>query len=153
MWFFTKTPFGQIQVGIRDNARRIDYLGYKVPQSKAVVYVVASAFAGMTGAVYGLFHNLVTADGSLGILMSFTPVIATMIGGVGSFFGPIWGTVLLQIVEELAVRFTDRVELVLGVILILVMIFAPRGIAGFLTMVKERRQAHRACCAEVEKTI
>ena len=46
MWFFTKTPFGQIQVGIRDNAKRIDYLGYKVPQSKAIIYVISGAFAG-----------------------------------------------------------------------------------------------------------
>ncbi len=49
MWFFTKTPFGQIQVGIRDNAKRIDYLGYKVPQSKAVIYVLSAAFAGCRG--------------------------------------------------------------------------------------------------------
>ena len=47
MWFFTKTPFGQIQVGIRDNARRIDYLGYKVPQAKAVIYVISGAFSGL----------------------------------------------------------------------------------------------------------
>ena len=45
MWFFTKTPFGQIQLGIRENAKRVDYLGFKVPQTKAVVYVVSAAFA------------------------------------------------------------------------------------------------------------
>ena len=36
MWFFTKTPFGQIQIGVRDNTKRIDYIGFKVPQTKAV---------------------------------------------------------------------------------------------------------------------
>ncbi|MRR14919.1 MAG: branched-chain amino acid ABC transporter permease [Deltaproteobacteria bacterium] len=151
MWFFTKTPFGQIQVGIRDNAKRIDYLGYKVPQSKAVIYVVSGAFAGIAGAVYALFHNLVSADGSLGALVSFTPIMASMIGGVGSFFGPIWGTAIFQILEELTIRFTDRVELVTGVILILVVMFAPRGLAGFINIVKQKYFSGPAASAEKEK--
>ncbi len=152
MWFFTKTPFGQIQVGIRDNAKRIDYLGYKVPQSKAVIYVVSGTFAGVAGSLYGLFHNLVSADGSLGALVSFAPITASMIGGIGSFFGPIWGTAVFQIIEELTIRFTDRVELVMGVILILVIMFAPRGIAGFITAIKMRWQGSAASKAKMEKT-
>ena len=151
MWFFTKTPFGQIQVGIRDNAKRIDYLGYKVPQSKAVIYVISGAFAGMAGAMYALFHNLVSADGSLGALVSFTPIMASMIGGVGSFFGPIWGTAIFQILEEVTIRFTDRVELVTGVILILVVMFAPQGLAGFINKIKAKYSSGPAASVEKEK--
>ena len=152
MWFFTKTPFGQIQVGLRDNAKRIDYLGYKVPQSKAVIYVISGAFAGVAGSVYGLFHNLVSADGSLGILVSFAPITAAMIGGIGSFFGPILGTAVFQIIEEVTIRFTDRVELVMGVILIMVIMFAPSGIVGFITTMKQRWQSPSAAGAKKEKT-
>jgi branched-chain amino acid transport system permease protein len=152
MWFFTKTPFGQIQVGIRDNAKRIDYLGYKVPQTKAIIYVVSGAFAGLAGSIYGLFHNLVSADGSLGIMVSFAPITSIMIGGVGSFLGPIWGTAIFQIIEELVIRFTDRVELVTGVILILVIMFAPRGFAGFISDMKLKWQAYAASKAKREKT-
>jgi branched-chain amino acid transport system permease protein len=151
MWFFTKTPFGQIQVGIRDNAKRIDYLGYKVPQSKAVIYVISGMFAGVAGAVYGLFHNLVSADGSLGALVSFTPIMAAMIGGVGSFFGPIWGTAIFQILEEIVIRFTDRVELVTGAILIFVVMFAPQGLAGFIKMLRLRYFSAPAASAKKEK--
>ena len=68
--------------------------------------------------VYGLFQNLVSADGSLGVAISFTPIINVMIGGIGSFFGPIWGTAIFQILEELTSRFTERVELVIGTTLI-----------------------------------
>jgi branched-chain amino acid transport system permease protein len=152
MWFFTKTPFGQIQVAIRDNAKRVDYLGYKVPQSKAVIYVVSGIFAGVAGSVYGMFHNLVSADGSLGAMVSFTPIIAAMIGGVGSFFGPIWGTAIFQILEEVVFRFTDRVELVTGAILILVVMFAPQGLAGFIKMLKMRYFSTPAVSAKKEKT-
>ncbi len=138
MWFFTKTPFGQVQVGVRDNAKRIDYLGYKVPQTKAVIYIFAGAIAGICGSVYGLFHNLVSADGSLGILVSFNPIIATMVGGIGSFLGPLWGTAIFQIIEEVVQRFTDRVELVVGIILILVIMFAPAGFMGWVNILKQK---------------
>jgi branched-chain amino acid transport system permease protein len=139
MWFFTKTPFGQIQVGIRDNAKRMDYLGYKVPHSKALVYIVSGAFAGVAGSVYALFQNAVSPDGSLGALVSITPIINTVIGGTGSFFGPILGTAIYHFVEELSQRFTDRIELVMGAILVLTMMFAPTGVMGFITIKKTQR--------------
>ncbi len=151
MWFFTKTPFGQIQLGIRDNPKRIDYLGYKVPQSKAVIYVVSAAFAGIAGSVYALFQNFVSPDGSLGALVSFTPIMAAMVGGVGSFFGPIWGTAIFQLVEEVAIRFTDRIELVLGVILVFVVMFAPKGLAGFIEQVRQRGAPPSTACDRGEE--
>ena len=139
MWFFTKTPFGQIQVGVRDNAMRIDYLGFKVPQTKAVVYVVAGAFAGVAGSIFTLFQNLIAADSGFGILVSFGAVINTLVGGLGSFFGPICGAAIMQILDELTTRFTDRVELVAGLILILVIMFAPMGFMGFVRSIREKR--------------
>jgi branched-chain amino acid transport system permease protein len=138
MWFITKTPFGQIQVGVRDNAKRVDYMGYKVPQTKAVIYIVSGAFAGVAGAVYALFQNLISADGGLSVLISFTPVINVMVGGLSSFFGPIWGTAILQVVTEVTTRYTDRVELVDGLILILIIMFAPQGFMGFIRYLRQR---------------
>ena len=57
MWFFTKTPFGQIMLGIRDNPNRVDYLGFKVPHTKALVYVVAGSFAGVAGSIMHCFRT------------------------------------------------------------------------------------------------
>jgi branched-chain amino acid transport system permease protein len=143
MWYFTKTPFGQIQVGVRDNAMRIDYLGFKVPQTKAVVYVVAGAFAGVAGSIYALFQNLISS-GALDIFTSFTPITMTMVGGIGSFFGPVLGAAIIQIIEELSTRFTEQVELVVGLILILVILFVPMGFMGLATFLKQKWFAHSA---------
>lgn len=151
MWFITKTPFGQIQVGIRDNAKRIDYLGYKVPQSKAVIYTLSAFFAGLAGSIYGLFHNLVSADGSLGILMSFSPIVSVMIGGMGSFFGPILGVAVFQLVDELILRYTESTELVMGIILIAVVMFMPMGFMGLINLLKMKMKARLAARAEREK--
>jgi branched-chain amino acid transport system permease protein len=151
MWFFTKTPFGQIQVGVRDNAMRIDYLGFKVPQTKAVVYVVAGAFAGVAGSIFALFQNLISADGAFSIMVSFAAVINTLVGGLGSFFGPICGTAIMQILDEVTTRYTDRVELVAGLVLILVIMFAPMGFMGLVRRLKERWLSPSTGKIELEK--
>lgn len=152
MWFFTTTPFGQVQRGMRDNVKRIDYLGYKVPQSKAVVYTISGAFAGVTGSVCVLFHHLIAPDGSLSVIASFAPIVAAMIGGVGSFFGPILGAGIYQVLEEVVTTYTDRVELVMGALLILVIIYAPMGFVGLIGTVRQRWFAKSAAGAQMEKT-
>ncbi len=151
MWYFTKTPFGQVQVGIRDNDMRIAYLGYKIPQSKAVIYVAASLFAGVAGSLYGLSHNLVSADGSLGIWMAFSPMIYIMIGGVGYFFGPMLGTAIFQLVDELVLRYTESTELVMGIVLVLVIMFLPGGFMGVFDKLANKLKA-RTSKREEEKT-
>jgi branched-chain amino acid transport system permease protein len=138
LWFFTKTPFGQIMISIRDNANRVDYMGFKVPQSKAVIYVFAGGFAGVAGSIYAMFQDLISADGALHILNSFAPILITMVGGVGSFFGPICGSAIFGIIDELTTRYTERVELVMGLILIVVIMYFPMGFMGLLTFIKEK---------------
>lgn len=144
MWYFTKTPFGQIQAGIRDNPGRIDYIGFKVPQSKAVIYVVSGACAGIAGALYALFHNHVSPDGVFFVMVSFMPIVAIVIGGAGSFFGPIVGMGVFMIVEEGALAFTDRVELIIGVMLVGMVLFAPRGLMGWVQTMRLRFLARKA---------
>ncbi|UCE51868.1 MAG: branched-chain amino acid ABC transporter permease [Desulfobacterales bacterium] len=138
LWFFTKTPFGSIMVGIRDNANRVDYMGFKVPQSKAVIYLFAGGFAGVAGSIYALFQNLISASDAFHILVSFVPVMMTMVGGIGSFFGPVVGAGIFGILEELTSRYTEQVELVMGLILILVIMYAPMGFLGIVQILKEK---------------
>jgi branched-chain amino acid transport system permease protein len=150
IWFLTKTPFGQIQIGVRDNAMRVDYLGFRVPQTKAVVYVIAAAFAGVAGSIYALFQNLISSE-ALNILKSFAPITMTMVGGLGSFFGPILGAAIIQIMEELTTRYTEQVELVVGLILILVIMFAPMGCVGLVRSLKQKWFVNSAPRTNLEK--
>lgn len=144
LWFVTRTPFGSVMVGVRDNPNRVAYLGFRVPHTKAVVYLLAAGSAGVAGSVYALFQNLVSADGVLHILNSFTPVTMTMIGGIGSFFGPIVGAAIFGVISELTSRYTERVELVVGLILILVIMYAPLGVMGFVDAARARVRARVA---------
>jgi branched-chain amino acid transport system permease protein len=142
MWYLTKTPFGQIMVGIRDNPKRINYLGYKVPQSKALVYIIGGAFAGVAGSIYALFQNLISVD-AFSILNSFEPVLMTMVGGIGQFPGPILGAAFFQVFQEVARHYTDRVELVVGLILVITVMFAPFGFMGAYQTLKAKWKVKR----------
>ena len=138
LWFFTKTPFGQLMIGIRDNAKRVDYLGFRVPHTKAVVFLVSGWFAGIAGTIYALLQNLVSTDGVLTAFMSFYPIMMAFVGGIGSFFGPIYGSAILMIMDELITAYTERVELVTGAVFIVVVLYVPMGFAGFLSYVRIR---------------
>ncbi|MEA3221832.1 MAG: branched-chain amino acid ABC transporter permease [Thermodesulfobacteriota bacterium] len=138
LWFFTKTPLGSVMVGIRDNAQRVDYLGFKVPHTKAIIFLISGGFAGIAGAIYALLQDLVSTDGVLTIGTSFMPIITTIVGGIGSFAGPIYGAAILIILDEIITTYTERVELVTGVVFILVIMYAPMGFAGFLGVIKQK---------------
>ncbi len=130
MWFFTQTTLGSVLIGIRDNASRVDYLGFQVSQTKGIVFLVSGGFAGIAGAVYALFQNMVSPDGTLGIFTSFNPIVMSVLGGAGSFFGPIVGAGLMTVMEETISEFTDHIELINGIILIAIILYAPTGIVG-----------------------
>ena len=138
LWFYTKTPFGSLVVGVRDNAMRINYLGFKLPQTKAVNLIVSGCFAGIAGAIYALFQNLVSTLGVLDIGTSFAPILMAYIGGLGSFFGPIVGSAILHLLEDVTFRITEQIELVNGLVFILVVLYAPMGIVGLLRQAKAK---------------
>lgn len=138
LWFYTRTPFGSLLVGIRDNALRMDYLGFNLPQTKAINLIVSGTFAGVAGAVHGLLMKLVSTVGVLDIGTCFKPLMMAYIGGIGSFFGPIIGSGVLHILEDVVIQFTERIGLVNGTIFILVVLFAPQGLVGLFNTIKAK---------------
>lgn len=144
LWFFTKTPFGQIMVGMRDNAKRISYLGFSESYTKTIVYLVSGGFAGVAGSVYVIFQNLISVNDAYSMAISVFPIMMTMLGGVISFAGPIYGAAVFAVLEEVVGRYTDHFELVLGVILVAVIMYWPLGIAGWINTRKFKWQSRKA---------
>ncbi len=136
LWFITKTPFGQIMVGIRDNAKRIDYLGFRVPFAKAIVYVISGGFAGIAGSIYLLLQNLISTNDAYSMVISVFPIMMVMLGGVMSFFGPIYGAALFAVMEEWIGNYTGQFELILGVLLVIVTMYWPLGLAGYINTLR-----------------
>ena len=84
-------------------------------------------------------------------VLAFIVIISVMIGGVGSFFGPIIGVVIFQMVDELILRYTESTELVMGVILIVVVMFMPKGFVGLFEILRDKISRRGAPKAEKEK--
>ena len=148
LWFLTKTPFGQLMVSIRDNAKRVAYMGFKVTQTKAMVYAISAGSAGIAGAILALFQNVISPDLTLGPGTSFQVILITVVGGVGSFFGPIWGSAIFTLLQEFTSRYmTHLSELIMGGILIVVMLYFPAGFAGVLALFRRKEP-----CRLPEKT-
>ncbi|MEW6185208.1 MAG: branched-chain amino acid ABC transporter permease [Thermodesulfobacteriota bacterium] len=138
LWYYTKTPFGSLIVGIRDNALRMDYLGFNLSHTRAINLIVSGTFAGLAGAVHALLMKLVSTVGVLDIGTCFKPLMMAYIGGVGSFFGPILGSGILHLLEDTVIKFTDRIGLVNGAIFVLVVLFAPQGLIGLFNTLKAK---------------
>lgn len=136
LWFITKTPFGQIMAGVRDNSKRIEHLGFRVPHTKALAYVISACAAGIAGAVNALNQNLVAVNDAYGMMISMFPIMIVMIGGVRSFFGPVFGAIFFTLIGEISSAYTDKFELILGLTLIVFIMYRPLGIAGIFMKIK-----------------
>jgi len=131
MWFITKTPFGNLMIGIRDNQNRIAFLGYNVPLTKALIFVFSAFFAGIAGSTFALYQNVVSTDGVANLRVSFLPLMAILIGGIGTFSGPMIGMLLLLLLEQTVARFTSHVEFVSGLVFIFFILYLPGGLAWY----------------------
>ena len=138
MWHLTRTPFGSLVVGIGNNAERVSYLGFHVSYTKAVLVMISGTFAGVAGSVFALFHNVVSTDGVLHLMVSFFPLMAILVGGIGTFAGPILGSGILILVEDWSSRYTEHVELVTGLIFVVVVLFLPSGLGGLAKILRRR---------------
>src|SRR4029450_6496425 len=89
-----ESPLGKILQAIRENELRAETLGYNVPGMKLGAFVVGAAFPGLPGVLYAMLFGIVPLE-SIGFVFSGNVVFATLIGGSGSLYGPVIGSVLV----------------------------------------------------------
>ncbi len=138
MWYATRTPFGSIMIGIRDNPNRVSYLGFNLPLSKTVIFLISGFFAGSAGALFALFQNLVSPDAVMHVLNSFTAIIMVFVGGIGTFLGPIAGAAFMTSLEDLAIRYTEKIFLFNGLLIIVVVLYFRSGLVGLFYLAKAK---------------
>ena len=126
-------PFGRSLVGIRENVRRMHAIGTPVQQRMRHVYVIAAMIAGVAGAIWVQVQGNITI-GVYEFEMSGNILIMLILGGTGRLYGAFIGVTVFTILENLTetVLGTDPPywELVVGIVLVLTVLFAPRGLLG-----------------------
>ncbi|MBE0626642.1 MAG: branched-chain amino acid ABC transporter permease [Burkholderiales bacterium] len=139
MWRITESPFGYIMRTLRDNQRRAAFLGINVRLHMLMNFVIAGAFAGLAGALWGPFSRSVS-PGLLGWQESGIAVFMTLIGGAGAFIGPIIGSVIYTMLQAVVKMYTVYWPLTIGTIILLIVLFVPGGVLGLVEKQLKARQ-------------
>jgi branched-chain amino acid transport system permease protein len=126
-----RSPFGRALVGIRESERRMEVLGYHTWLHKYVAFVLAGLFAGVAGSLF-VYYNGFVSPAYLSIVLSATALIMVILGGAGTLLGPVVGSAAIVFLENVVSAHTERWLLVLGVIYVLVTLFAPSGLMGLV---------------------
>lgn len=129
---FTKTPLGHILNAVRDNPERVEFIGYNPQSVRYGAFMIAGFFSGIGGALAAIYFEIVTAADSFNVLRSGNYLLFTFLGGVGLFFGPIIGAVLLVLASVWLSEISKAWLLYLGLIFMVVVMFAPGGMAGLI---------------------
>lgn len=112
-------------------------LGVNTFAYKVVAFVLAAAIAGLAGAMYAHF-NMFASPETFGFSTSVLLVVMVAVGGTGLFWGPLYGAAIYTVVPELLRRYQDIELFAFGACMILVLLFMPSGIAGFVSRIARR---------------
>ena len=135
-----KSPFGRALRGIRESESRMQALGYDVWRYQYVAFVLSAFFAGIAGALYAYFNRFVGPE-YLFVVQSAEALIMVILGGAGTLIGPAIGAALIVYLEDFVSSMTEHWVLVLGIIYVVVTLFAPRGLIGLVVEFRQRRAA------------
>jgi branched-chain amino acid transport system permease protein len=125
--------FGRVLVAIRENEDRARFLGYNVQRYKMAVCLISALLTGIGGALYPGRSAFATPD-----LMLWTVsgelIIMVMIGGLGTLTGPILGGVFFVVLQEKVSSYVSWYFIVIGLVLVFIVLFMPKGLLGFRRM-------------------
>jgi branched-chain amino acid transport system permease protein len=135
MYALTQTPLGRMANAVRDNAERARFIGYNPTRVRYIMLMLSSFFAGIAGSLASINYELVTAE-NVGVVTSGNVLLMSFIGGVGHFFGPIIGATLVTFIQSALSSYTLAWLLYFGLFFLVMILFAPGGIASLITLHK-----------------
>ena len=134
------SPFGQVLKMIRENEPRAISLGYQVDRYKLLAFVLSAALAGLAGSLKTLVMGFATLS-DVHWSMSGEVILMTLLGGVGTFFGPVMGAgIVISLQNLLADKVGSWVTVIIGVIFVLCVLAFRKGVIGELQAFRERRR-------------
>ncbi len=129
LWKVTRSPFGLVLRAIRDNRSRVEALGVNVFAHELAAFVVSGFFCSVAGTLF-----VVYSQSSYPELLNWTssgvPIFMAVIGGMYSFLGPVLGAFVYEFANHFLIQYTQDWQLVLGVVLLVIVLLRPDGLAG-----------------------
>jgi len=128
-----QTPLGRMANATRDNFERAQFVGYDPRRVRWMQFTLAGFFAGIGGGLYVMIYEIVTFD-TVSAVKSANALLAVYIGGAGAFFGPVLGTIVVVLLQSGVSLLSNAWLLYVGVLFIVMVMYAPVGLAGLLGM-------------------
>ncbi len=129
LYALTRTPLGRLLNAVRDNPQRVAFVGFNPHAVRYLAFVIAAFFAGVSGGLAALNFELVTSE-VFSAQRSGAYLLFTVLGGTGYFWGPVAGAVLMVLSFVLLSSLTPAWLLYVGLVFVLMVMYAPGGVAG-----------------------
>jgi branched-chain amino acid transport system permease protein len=133
MYAFTRTPLGRMCNAVRENPERAEFLGYSTHVVRFLAFCTSGFFAGVAGGLAAIHYEIVTSS-VVGAGPSGFVLLMAYIGGIAFFIGPIIGAVLMTALQISLSDYTGAWLLYVGLMFVLVVMYAPGGLGGLLLM-------------------
>lgn len=129
---------GQVLIGIRDGENRLRFLGYNPANFKTFIYALSAGIAGLAGMLFVLQVGIISPT-MMGIIPSIEMILWVALGGRGTLIGPIIGAVIVNGAKTaFSESYPDIWLYFLGLMFVIVVVFLPNGLIGFMKKIKER---------------
>jgi branched-chain amino acid transport system permease protein len=135
VWRIVNSRFGMVVQGSRSNDTRMRAIGFPTFRYKLTCFVIAGILCGLSGALLAN-HTDFVSPAMMYWTRSGDLIIMVVLGGMGSVVGPVFGAIMLLLLEETLSRITEYWQIILGPLLLLVVLFARGGIDGLLGKVR-----------------
>jgi branched-chain amino acid transport system permease protein len=142
MYAITRTPFGRMCNAVRENPERAEFVGYSARMVRFIAFSLAGLFAGVAGALAALNFEIMNTQ-SIGAVQSGLVLLMTFVGGAAIFVGPIIGAVLIAFLQVTLSDITGASQLYFGLLFIVVVMYSPGGIAGWLALHEPLYRGHQ----------
>jgi branched-chain amino acid transport system permease protein len=131
IWRIVNSRFGMVVQGVRSNEQRMQAIGFPANRYRLVCFVISGTMCGLAGALLANNTDFIspavmywTRSGDL--------MVMVVLGGMGSLFGPVIGTIVFLVLEEFLSQITEYWALIMGPLLLLIVLFGRGGIMGLL---------------------
>jgi branched-chain amino acid transport system permease protein len=130
LWTILNSPLGHTFVAIRENQKRLTFLGIRVDRYIALSFAISGVICALAGSLNSLLDNFVSPD-DLKYTLSGNFLIIAVLGGMRNFWGPLVGAIIFVLVQNYVSAVTQNWMTVLGLIFVLSVMFFPLGVLGF----------------------
>jgi branched-chain amino acid transport system permease protein len=129
LWMILQSPLGHTFVAIRENRRRVEFLGIRVERYVWAAFAIAGFITAFAGALNALLFNF-TSPQDLHWILSGNFVIMIVLGGMRSFFGPLIGVIIFVVAQDYLSSVTSNWMTFIGMIFVFIVLVFPRGVLG-----------------------